>query len=612
MSKTQFSFGKISPTPTPSSWSQAYNAGALFVVLSLHIAERNATEEPLAGVGKQFLNELEAEFFTLEEKNLSEISSALEKVVANVSETIQTTVILTYIKDEILYVLLIGQGSIIFKRENKIGTLLTSDTSSRTIHSASGTLLPQDSVFLTTKAFRTVVSDEKIQEALSLSDTEGVTEALSPHVHKAEEGNACAIIFKLEGESLQEDHHGTTPPTSPIDQEQKPLAEEITPNQSLHDTHVPSTAQLNPYDGLENSNEHPSLNDSENTQREEKRLRLPKAFSLAFITRLSHRKKVFLSIALILIIVLVASIFFTVSNQQASERQMLFNEIYPEAEKNVEEAEGIISLNKIQARRELEEAETLLTTADGKFPAGSDEYKQTEALKEKIASLLLQLGESVEVEAKEVSADDNLLMTSLIPGGRIAVVEDETSVYYLTEDEIGSIRKASKSETELVENDGDWDKPMGFGKFGSNFYVLDQSNGIVKLVPSGSDYAASDYLIEEVSLSTATSMAIDASIYVLFKNGDIKKFTRGAEEKFEITELANPLTSPTQIFTTEDMENIYVLEPKASRIVKLTKSGQFVEEYLSSSLENAKGFSISPDEDTAYVLSSGKIYSLSL
>lgn len=602
MSKTTFTFGKISATPTHNEWSQAYNAGALFVVLSLSL-DGEKESEPLAGIGKGFLNELEAEFFTLESKDLSGITQALENVLENVPKQVTLTTLVAFIKEQTLYLHLVGDGSIIMKRNDKIGTLLSSQETTRTIQSASGLLLPNDCLILTTNSFRKLVTDEKITAALSLPDTEEMTETLTPHIHKTEEGSACAIVFKAEGETHE------TPAV--VTEKKDPSQTEPIVDKPQQETIQESPEEMS-YTSSESEHTRPFQQPASANEKPPMSAKIPSLSQFTLFSNLSHRKKVFLSIAGVLIVIFIASIFFTISNQQATARRELFNEIYPEAEKNYEEAEGIVSLNKIQARRELEEAQKLLAQTEGKFPSSSEEYKKTENLLSRIEALLAKLGDSVEVEATKIADSENLLLASLKPSDRIAVVEDETSIYFLTRDEIGSIRKGSKSETDLVTNNDDWEKPVGLGKFGSNFYVLDQTNGILKLVPRGSDYSVSDYLTEEVSMSDASSMAIDSSIYVLFDTGDIKKFTRGKEESFDIKGLDTPLSSPTQIVTSEDLDSLFVLDPKASRIVKLSKSGSVEEEYLSQVITDAKGFSVSSDGNTAYVLTEDTIYSLSL
>ncbi len=73
MPKTHLPFAKIVATPTLTSWSQAYSAGGLFIALSL-VTETPEHQEAIGTVGKKILNDLEAEFFSLEEKSLEKIN----------------------------------------------------------------------------------------------------------------------------------------------------------------------------------------------------------------------------------------------------------------------------------------------------------------------------------------------------------------------------------------------------------------------------------------------------------------------------------------------------------------------------------------------------------
>ncbi|MDP2585868.1 MAG: hypothetical protein Q8P29_03235, partial [Candidatus Levybacteria bacterium] len=68
------SFSKIVATPTLNSWSQAYNAGRLFAVLSLEKTKDAPNEiDSLNVLGKDLLERLEQEFFAIEDKNLESI-----------------------------------------------------------------------------------------------------------------------------------------------------------------------------------------------------------------------------------------------------------------------------------------------------------------------------------------------------------------------------------------------------------------------------------------------------------------------------------------------------------------------------------------------------------
>ena len=61
------SFSKIVATPTLNSWSQAYNAGKLFAVLSLEKTKDPSEIESLNMLGKDLLERLEQEFFVIED-----------------------------------------------------------------------------------------------------------------------------------------------------------------------------------------------------------------------------------------------------------------------------------------------------------------------------------------------------------------------------------------------------------------------------------------------------------------------------------------------------------------------------------------------------------------
>lgn len=613
MGTQKLSFGKIASTPTKTAWSQAYNAGDLFIVLTLTQKELVEKEATLATLGKQFLDEVQAEFFSLESKNLEGISEVLTQAANHIPEEIELTTLTSFVKNQTLYLFLIGKGTILLKRGERTGTLLTNEEASRTLHSASGHLKPHDTVVMASQAFQKAIAKDDMLEAISASEIDETVESLTPHIHKLEEGSASAIFFRAPDNGEIED----TPSLieSATDEENEEKNEEDIVTSSDEVSSEPKTA----YDPPANE---PTTESSQAVQEED--VSPKKQTKLAFpsfltgllanknVSNLSHRRKVFLSIAVVLVLVLFASVFFTIQNQHAKERQELFDEVYPQAMTNYEEAEGLLSLNKALAREQLEEAEALLEKTDGKFPKGTDEYEKTEALKKDIASLLSEVGDSRTVPTEEISEEESLLLASLIPNDRVASVEDDTSVYFLTNDEIVSIRKASKSEQTLVENDDDWSDAQGLGKFGSNFYVLDQNEGILKFVPSGSDYTVSDYLTEDVDLTDAVSMAIDSSIYVLSSNGDIKKFTRGAEDSFSVSGLETKFAKPVQIVTSEDMNSLYILDPQTARIVKLSKAGRFEEEYQTSILQNAKAIAISSDEKTATILSSGKLYEMSL
>ena len=151
--KPSLAYAKLVATPTQHAWSQVYNAGNLFASISLAM-DNTEGDSSLAVIGKDIINNLEAEFFTLEEKTLESIKTALKDSIKNVPENITLSICLSFFKDAILYLFIVGEGKILMKRQEKIGVLLHGQGGhTRTVHTASGYLENQDIILLQTKQF---------------------------------------------------------------------------------------------------------------------------------------------------------------------------------------------------------------------------------------------------------------------------------------------------------------------------------------------------------------------------------------------------------------------------------------------------------------------------
>src|SRR5436190_13349379 len=114
--KTPLHFAKIIATPTLQTWTQAYNAGNLIAILSVAepaSVEKDIQEISLPGIGKDIINSLEAEYFTLETKNLTSIKQAITSTVEKVPSALLVSFGVAVIIENILYLYLYGPGKII-------------------------------------------------------------------------------------------------------------------------------------------------------------------------------------------------------------------------------------------------------------------------------------------------------------------------------------------------------------------------------------------------------------------------------------------------------------------------------------------------------------------
>jgi hypothetical protein len=139
----------------------------------------------------------------------------------------------------------------------------------------------------------------------------------------------------------------------------------------------------------------------------------------------------------------------------------------------------------------------------------------------------------------------------------------------------------------------------------------DQGNNILKFIAGGNE-GKSNYFNKAPDLSKATSLAIDSSVYLLFSDGTIKKYTKGEEEKFTITGLATPLTKPTQIITDGEMTNIYILDQGTGRIIQLSKTGAVKKEYTAKILQESKVIVVLENEKKIQFLAQDKYWEISL
>ncbi|HLC15430.1 MAG TPA: hypothetical protein VJL89_04305, partial [Thermodesulfovibrionia bacterium] len=105
MTEANITFGKIVSFPKPLSWSQVYNAGKLFAVLSLKKGEAKEQEASdfLNQLGKGLLDKLEEEFFTIETKNLSAIKQAAQITLQNLPDDVISSIALAVFSHNILY-----------------------------------------------------------------------------------------------------------------------------------------------------------------------------------------------------------------------------------------------------------------------------------------------------------------------------------------------------------------------------------------------------------------------------------------------------------------------------------------------------------------------------
>ncbi len=349
------SFSKIVATPTLNSWSQAYNAGKFFAVLSLEkTAELPTDIESLNILGKDLLERLEQEFFTIEEKNLESIKKAVSNTFEDNIEGVAISFAAGAFVNNILYLFGLGNAKVFIKRNGSLGLALDlENTTSKDVVSSSGFLKEKDLIVLATDAFSKVITNDDLDSSLNDSEPSDITESLAPKVHKAENGKISAIVIKYGNPKVEEVLDEGIEEQEEIKQEEEQIKEQISP--------------FNKYLTLLKS-----------------KLRRPNI-------KIQPAKKLFLIVAFVIVAVLIFSIFFSIQKQNNAKVKALFEKIYPEASKKYDEGKSLLDLNKNLARDSFLLAQKILNDNKDKFPAKSQEANQTQDLLKKVESGLAEV-----------------------------------------------------------------------------------------------------------------------------------------------------------------------------------------------------------------------------
>ncbi len=575
------SVAKIVATPSQSSWSQAYNAGKLFAVLSLEKETEETQEKDYLNIlGKELLETLEQEFFTLEVKDLESIKKSVQTTIKKIPENVDCSFIIGSIIDHVLYVFIQGEGKVALKRGEEFGIILESDKNE--LKASSGILKDGDLVILETKQFKDIISTNILISALDHQPPSDIAEALAPIIHKQEKGGAAAILIELK-------------------EKEESLILSDTQNFKQQ---IETSSQ--PRDLKSFTNYFYPLAD---------KLKFPK------LKNLEHSRKMFLTIAAVVILTLILTVIFAISAQNNAKRQAVFNQVYPQAQKKYEEGQSLLGLNKNLARDSFIASINILEENKSKFPKNSKEEKKMLELLEKVNKALTSVSEINSVAAKIVDeSQSQILSLGIKNSDSLYFTQDDKNIYFLKDGVISSNKTDNK--TKKIISSSDLPKNIGgLGVYFGNIYVLDKNGQILKFVSSDGEFSKNNYFPNDTSpnLSKARGLAIDGSIWILFSDGTIEKFTKGKSESFNVSGLDKPFSNPTRIYTNVDSDNLYILDNGNSRIVVLDKNGSYKSQYQASVLKNAKDFEVLEKDQPAgrqgkkiYVLSSGKIYEIDI
>ncbi|HRY60500.1 MAG TPA: hypothetical protein P5096_03925 [Patescibacteria group bacterium] len=232
-------------------------------------------------------------------------------------------------------------------------------------------------------------------------------------------------------------------------------------------------------------------------------------------------------------------------------------------------------------------------------------------------------GVSYSLDEKKTSSEANLTFDGLIAS--ITLLNDKNSVAMLTNNPDGlyvfNAKVDATQKTKQITDEA-WPQGKAVSSYLGNIYILvPKDSQIYKYASLVNNYSAKNNYIKDVGvdISNSIDMAIDGSVYLLQKNGDVVRFTAGKKDVFGLTGIPSDssvkekdpnalMINPIRIITTVDMQNIYVADAGAKKIIAFDKDGKYKTQYVSSKWTDMKDIWVAPDLNKVFVLSGTELF----
>jgi len=199
-----------------------------------------------------------------------------------------------------------------------------------------------------------------------------------------------------------------------------------------------------------------------------------------------------------------------------------------------------------------------------------------------------------------------------------AVRDDQNTLLFLTNlPQIVEFRDGGISQ--MSTDDENWKNGTDIKTYGKYVYILNPvENQIWKYERRRTKYSGAIAYNTGADLSSAVSIAIDGSIYILSSDGKIQRIFRGENKPYNFKNLPSiPFSGKNlKIFTSKDHDFLYVLDPDNSRVLIFEKGDQFAiykKQIIFKDVKtSARDFFVDSSGQKIAILTKDKIYEFSL
>ncbi|MBT4124316.1 MAG: hypothetical protein HN981_04520 [Candidatus Pacebacteria bacterium] len=190
-------------------------------------------------------------------------------------------------------------------------------------------------------------------------------------------------------------------------------------------------------------------------------------------------------------------------------------------------------------------------------------------------------------------------------------------ILYTLGNGIHSFEVSDSENHNQLKEEGDSDRGGTFLQvYSSYLYIFnpEKRNIYRYVVKDGKLSEPIGWLIDKQNLdfTNIESMIIDGDVWLSNKKGEILKYTQGQKQDFSAQNLPQPFDGPIKLATNEESDFLYILDKNNQRVVVLQKDGTFVKEITSESLSSGENIVALEDETGILVISGSLIYKISL
>lgn len=203
--------------------------------------------------------------------------------------------------------------------------------------------------------------------------------------------------------------------------------------------------------------------------------------------------------------------------------------------------------------------------------------------------------DDTEVAIASTAMQDQDVLVFLTQSGRVMEYVDGLFRFANTEDE-------------------SWKSGVDVAAYGRYIYILNpDDNQIYKYARLRNTYSNGGAYNNDADLEGAKALTIDGNIYVLKDGGRIVKIFKSKQQPFQVEDLAVDISEATDIFTGQELDNLYILDPVNKRVVIIDKQkARYFGQIIFEDLENINSIYVEENENKLYLLTDREVYQINI